>query len=406
MALVRSMIMRESGHRGGIMAGSTPIASNGVFVSYRRQETSGIAGRLYDRLTQRLGAEHVFMDVDSIEVGANFAEVIERAVDASDVLLAVIGPQWLTATDEEGHRRLDDSDDVVRLEIEAALRHDIRVVPLLVEGAAMPRRRDLPDSLRELAYRTGLVLRHETFNDDLGRIMKVLDKIRVEEEAKRDAEEEAKREAGRETAKTDTTGLWTRISRKQQSLTIVVLLTTVLGFLAAALEFTDKLLPRPESPRTSSSVSGATPTTLDKVHLKSTLLNTVSVPYQDTCVIHEDSDPFLIDALVVVECKSTGVDVVRLGLFDDRNTMLGAYNRAVSLSVVKRDSGATACPKKPGEGPWNRGGTAPDVGRLLCYVDQGKRAWYHWTWDAERAYGYAYRSDGNIKALDDWWLHN
>ena len=92
-----------------------------IFLSYRRQDTSGTTGRLYDRLVDRFGPDQVFMDVDSIEVGLDFAEVIQRAVAACGVLLAVIGPQWLSATDKDGHRRLEDPDDVVRLEIEAAL---------------------------------------------------------------------------------------------------------------------------------------------------------------------------------------------------------------------------------------------------------------------------------------------
>src|SRR5215218_10065225 len=118
-----------------------------VFIRYRRQESSGMAGRLYERLAARLGEDQVFMDVDTIALGVDFAEVITQAVSTCQVLLAVIGPRWLTATDQEGRRRLDDPDDVVRLEIVAALERDIRVIPILVEGAVMPRRQELPDTL-------------------------------------------------------------------------------------------------------------------------------------------------------------------------------------------------------------------------------------------------------------------
>jgi len=89
----------------------------------------------------------VFIDVASIEPGVDFAEVITRAVGSCDVLLAVIGPGWLTAPDEAGQRRLDDPDDLVRLEVEAALARDVRVIPVLVEDATMPRRKDLPEDL-------------------------------------------------------------------------------------------------------------------------------------------------------------------------------------------------------------------------------------------------------------------
>ena len=85
--------------------------------------------------------------MDTIEPGVDFAEEIFRAVAACKVLLAIIGPTWLTAADERGRRRLDDPDDIVRLEIEAALARGVRVIPILVEGAVMPAREDLPESL-------------------------------------------------------------------------------------------------------------------------------------------------------------------------------------------------------------------------------------------------------------------
>lgn len=112
----------------------TVAEGGGIFVSYRRQETSHLAGRLYDRLADRFGENQVFIDVDTIEPGVDFTEEIFRAVASCIVLLAVIGPAWLTATDERGRRRLDDPDDIVRLEVEAALGRGVRVIPILVEG--------------------------------------------------------------------------------------------------------------------------------------------------------------------------------------------------------------------------------------------------------------------------------
>jgi hypothetical protein len=96
-------------------------------------------------LIARFGEDQVFMDVDAIEPGVDFAEEIEAAIEASQILLAVIGKEWLIASDEDGRRRPEDPDDIVRLEIQAALERDIRVIPILVEGATMPRRHDLPE---------------------------------------------------------------------------------------------------------------------------------------------------------------------------------------------------------------------------------------------------------------------
>ena len=117
------------------------------------------------------------MDVDSIAPGLEFADVITQAVSACEVLLAVIGPRWLDATDQQGHRRLDNPNDLVRLELEAAFAADIRVIPILVEGATMPRRQELPDSIADLTRRNALILRHEAFRSDAARLMVAIEQI-------------------------------------------------------------------------------------------------------------------------------------------------------------------------------------------------------------------------------------
>lgn len=155
----------------------TVAEGGGIFVSYRRQESSHLAGRLADRLADRFGESQVFIDVDTIEPGVDFAEEIILAVAACKVLLAIIGPNWLTATDEQGRRRLDAPDDIVRLEVEAALARGVRVIPILVEGAVMPAREDLPDSLAGLVRRNALLIRHESFRSDVGRLVTAIDRV-------------------------------------------------------------------------------------------------------------------------------------------------------------------------------------------------------------------------------------
>jgi hypothetical protein len=121
------------------MAAATPTSPGKVFISYRREDAAYPAGWLYERLADRFGASRVFKDVDSIEPGDDFVAEITSAVESCEALLAVIGNQWLEATNKDGQRRLDDPQDWVRLEIEAALERDVRVVPVLVEDARMPR---------------------------------------------------------------------------------------------------------------------------------------------------------------------------------------------------------------------------------------------------------------------------
>jgi hypothetical protein len=155
-----------------------PIAeAGGIFISYRRQDSTHLAGRLYDRLADRFGEGQVFMDVDTIKPDVDFAEEISRAVAACTVLVAVIGPDWLTAADERGRRRLDDPDDFVRLEIEAALARGMQVIPIQVEGAVMPGRKDLPGSLAGLARRNALLIRHESFRSDIASLVAAIERV-------------------------------------------------------------------------------------------------------------------------------------------------------------------------------------------------------------------------------------
>lgn len=169
------------------------VEGGGIFVSYRRQESSHVAGRLYDRLTDHFGTSQVFIDVDTIEPGVDFAEAIIRAVETCDVLLAIIGPSWLTATDEQGRRRLEDPDDIVRLEIEAALIRNVRVIPILVEDAVMPKRQDLPQSLASLARRNAFIVRHESFRYDAERLITSIQGV-VESRNREQVEKPAKQE--------------------------------------------------------------------------------------------------------------------------------------------------------------------------------------------------------------------
>ncbi|HEY9355602.1 MAG TPA: toll/interleukin-1 receptor domain-containing protein [Arthrobacter sp.] len=157
------------------MAVSLPAASGRIFISYRREETAYPAGWLYDRLADRYGGGQVFKDVDSIQLGDDFVEAITRAVGSCDVVLVLIGDEWITIADEDGRRRLDDPDDFVRLEVQAALTRNVRVIPILVDGARMPRADELPESLGKLVRRQALEFSPARFEFDTSRLFKVLD---------------------------------------------------------------------------------------------------------------------------------------------------------------------------------------------------------------------------------------
>ena len=145
-----------------------------IFMSYRREDTEGQAGRLFDDLARHFGEHSVFMDVAGIEPGRDFRRVIDEHVASCGVLLAMIGKSWIEAKDGSGRRRLDDPMDFVRLETASALKRDIPVIPVLVHGASMPRAEQLPEDLAELAYRNGVEVTHVRWDSDVQVLIKAL----------------------------------------------------------------------------------------------------------------------------------------------------------------------------------------------------------------------------------------
>lgn len=144
-----------------------------VFINYRREDASGYAGRLYEWLCDRFGAERVFMDVSAIRPGEDFVRAIESEISACEAVLVIIGRQWLSC-EAGGRRRLEDPHDFVRIEIAAALRRDTLVIPVLVEGASVPREQDLPEELKPLARRHALEITDERWEYDAGRLIDIL----------------------------------------------------------------------------------------------------------------------------------------------------------------------------------------------------------------------------------------
>lgn len=148
-----------------------------IFVSYRRADSAGHAGRLFDRLKEHFGRGNVFWDVSgSIEPGEPFDSAIERAVGSCDVLLAIIGQDWVTCADATGKRRIEDPNDFVRLELAMALRRNVLIIPVLVERTAMPRAEDLPQELQPLARHQAIELSDSRWDFDVSQLIESLDR--------------------------------------------------------------------------------------------------------------------------------------------------------------------------------------------------------------------------------------
>ena len=169
-----------------------------IFISYRRGDDPGSTGRLFDHLKVAFSAGRLFMDVDSIKPGLDFARVVDETLAECDVLLAVIGPSWLEDTDEHGCRRLDDPNDPVRVEIETALKRGKRVIPVLVRRASMPRQDELPESLKEFGRHHCFGLTHERFASDASELIRQLEQTISEIEESRAAAKAKRRSAPRQ----------------------------------------------------------------------------------------------------------------------------------------------------------------------------------------------------------------
>src|SRR5690348_17023185 len=142
-----------------------------IFISYRREDSALICGRIYEELAGRFGSDNIFKDIDSIELGVPFQERIDDSIRQCRVQLVIISDKWLDITDKYGKRRLDNKNDPVRLEIEAALRRRLRVIPVIIDDAEYPRQDHLPRSIRRVAGHNGARVRTDRhFANDMKKL--------------------------------------------------------------------------------------------------------------------------------------------------------------------------------------------------------------------------------------------
>jgi hypothetical protein len=163
--------------RRSIEGKESSAAQGGIFISYRREDSTPYARLLKYELSERIPGARVFMDLDSIEPGLEFVDVIQEAVDSCAVLVVLIGRQWATIADEGGRLRIDDPDDNVRFEVQAALQREVRVIPVLVDGAEPLRRHQLPSELHKLARLNALELSYDRYQYDADRLLDFIQRV-------------------------------------------------------------------------------------------------------------------------------------------------------------------------------------------------------------------------------------
>lgn len=170
VAGVRAGLTKATATPAPTNTASTPSSGPRIFISYRRQDCQPQANGLNYGLCHRLPRANVFMDIDSIVPGEDFEQHIRREIEACDVVLALIGDNWLDRPHGTEQRRLDRPNDFVRIEIESALRRGVKLIPVLVEGAEMPRAEDLPESIRRLSRIHALELSDQRWTADMERL--------------------------------------------------------------------------------------------------------------------------------------------------------------------------------------------------------------------------------------------
>ena len=210
-----------------------------VFISYRREITAGEARALFNELLEKRGKNFVFMDVDSIALGRDFRSALRKTLFC-DLMLVLIGRDWANVKDEEGRTRLENPDDFVRLEIGAALRRDIVVTPILVQGAHTPAPEHLPADIRDLVYRNGFEPSHNRWESDVAEMIRRLGLDiskaagQVEQSASTPAPDASAPPAARRTASNlRSSSRPIRVTRRQ-ALGIAALVTTGTGAIIAA----------------------------------------------------------------------------------------------------------------------------------------------------------------------------
>jgi hypothetical protein len=350
-----------------------------LFVSYRHDDVPAYSGRLADRLVSRFGEDGVFLDIDAIDPGLDFRVVLRQAIEACDVVLVVIGPGWLEAREPDGSRRLDQPNDYVRLEIEAALDRDIRIIPVLVEGAQMPTANQLPDELVPLCYRNAVEMGKHFHTEAAALIVKL---ERIEQAKLKDAsaptpvveageaataspphrgagtatlpaltEQAPESEAGEVW---DATRRWLPIRAKTLG-AVALALVVVAGALVAIFALTGGESSDQESP--AESLAGLVPF-FDEWNCRTTPPSSASVIEQAAC------------------SPAAGAEKAQLLLFKSQHAEEAAYLKrlkradALSPSHIKPDSGTCTKSDWGGEIEWTHAENVA-AGRELCYVTQG-----------------------------------
>jgi TIR domain len=387
------------GRRGGVF-----VRRPRIFLNYRREDTRGYAGRLYDRLTNRFGEDQVFRDIDAIPPGVDFLEHIDGIVNECDLMLVLIGESWISVEDARGRRRLDDPHDFVAVEIAAALERDIPVIPVLIQGARMPTQADLPAHIQGLARRNALEMSDSHWNDDweqltrgIGRLMSRPSPRGRSERPGSDADQPV-REASEPPAVLTTADATAESpgARRPMSrpLTVALVVVPLIALLMAGYLVARQMGSRSDGDErqaasaTSSTAAAARPTTTSpSMGYPNTserqLIKYIPAGMRLSC---DRAPKPLAGAIAAVRCIANNLPTVEYNLFRSKTAMNKLFSsRAKAVGAHTGPCNTTRTSHHLDKATHNE----QTVGRLLCYDTRGE-ARLEWTNEVLNVYTFSY----------------
>ena len=404
-SVAAKMTPRDTSIAGG------PTSPLRIFINYRRDDTSGYAGLLNEALTNQYGQSNVFMDVDTLDLGVPFEEAIIDELATCDVLIALIGREWLSAVDDTGRRRLDNEDDHVRREISAALERGIRVIPVLAEGVSMPRPDELPQPLQKLAGRQAFDMSYGArWRVDREILIAALDRLAaakaeggaggtatVVEPAGRGTAREAQA-ASLERAVGERPPRRLRFRRRTLIAAAAVIAVAVGAGLAAVL-----------ATRGSDGAAARSDTAYPDAIEADLLLAHVPEAFRMKCerVPVVDSGVFLRSVRCPAGAEGATVTYSRAHSGD---ALRAAFLNRVNSAGIVFPTKWTCRARQPAADEWVRNGVQTHVegaspraeGRALCYSDSDT-SWMVWTDTPTKIFAVGSRPLGSFSALYAWW---
>lgn len=383
-----------------------------VFLSYRRADTQHAAGRAADKLADRY---KLFMDIDTIPPGVDFADYLRRAVGGCDVLLAFVGENWATAVDEYGHRRLDDPDDWVAAEIATALDRGVAVIPVLVDAAVLPSVETLPERLRPMVSRQAAPLRFESFTADLNHLIAAIDHAALLRPA-RPTPPSAVPEPGfadrwqKEPSARPRTPAALAVPAVRRRATPALVGVAIVALLGAGAWFWLGQRDRAVAPAAATTASSAEQSpagtaTVPAATSVAALRERVPEQFRSTCKKLAPTDPQLTSGLVVaVQCAPTerGKGPRPKFAFYFQYATATAAGAAFRGYYAANAPGPGDCTVEPGEIPDERS-PAGGTGVLRCYRDANGYAVFAWVAPEQAIVASAADPDRSFAELFTWW---